>query len=178
MTLTGEHPRTAAPSHSTASPLSSLWAQHGKLIREVFTFGCVGGTAFLVDIGTYSLLRFAGPQLLYSSPMKAYVISAAVATVVAWLGNRLLTYRNRSRMAAWREFYSFALVNILGMLITQACLFVSHYILQFKSYEADYVALYGVGFVLATLFRFAAYRWWLFPDKKSAKAPGNNATHA
>lgn len=168
MTLTGEHPRVTVPS-SSQSPLAALLERHGKLIREVFTFGCVGGTAFLVDIGTYSLLRFAGPQLLHNSPMKAYVISAAVATLVAWLGNRLLTYRNRSRMAAWREFYAFALVNVLGMLITQACLFVSHYVLQFKEPTADYIALYGVGFVLGTLFRFGAYRWWLFPDRNKAK---------
>src|SRR5665647_1796910 len=77
-------------------------------------FGMVGAVAFVIDLGGYNVLVF-GPHLLgllgegntagvlNDKPLTARIISASVATVVAWLGNRLWTFRRRRNRQASHE---------------------------------------------------------------------------
>lgn len=131
-------------------------------LRQLASFGAVGGLAFVVDLGVYNLLR---ATVLDDKPIAAKIVSVAVATVVAWLGNRLVTFRSErttSRRETLREGLLFAAMNIVGLGIAAACLFVSHYVLGFTSTLADNVAGNGIGLVLGTAFRFAAYRAVVF----------------
>ena len=79
------------------------------VMREVVKFGAVGALAFVVDIGLFNLLRFGlgdgGP--LEDKPLTAKIISATCATVVAWLGNRVWTFRHRRRAKAHHELALF-----------------------------------------------------------------------
>ena len=132
--------------------------------REMVKFGAVGAIAFLVDVGTFNLLRFGlgdgGP--LESKPITAKILSASLATVVAWLGNRLWTFRHRRRASAGHELALFVVFNVAGMAIALGCLAFSHYVLDLRSARADNVSANGVGLVLGTLFRFWAYRVFVF----------------
>jgi putative flippase GtrA len=134
------------------------------VVREMVKFGAVGAIAFVVDIGLFNLLRFGlgdgGP--LEAKPLTAKVVSASVATVVAWLGNRLWTFRHRRRSRASHELALFVTFNVVGMLLALGCLAVSHYVLDLRSAQADNVSANGVGLVLGTLFRFWAYRSFVF----------------
>lgn len=133
------------------------------LLREVIKFGLVGAVAFVVDIGLFNLLRFAGGEgPLYDRPLTAKVVSVAVATLVAWLGNRYWTFRHRRRAAMAHELLLFVVFNVAGMLIALACLGISHYVLDLRSPLADNISANGVGLVLGTLFRFWAYRTFVF----------------
>jgi putative flippase GtrA len=133
------------------------------LIREVIKFGVVGAVAFVVDIGLFNLLRFGGGEgPLYDKPLTAKIISVAVATFVAWLGNRYWTFRHRRRTQAAHELALFVAFNVVGMLIALACLGFSHYVLDLRSPLADNISANGVGLVLGTLFRFWAYRTFVF----------------
>lgn len=136
-----------------------------KLVSQLVTFGLVGGTAFVVDVGVYNLLRFT---VLDDKPIGAKVISVAVATIVAWLGNRALTFRTEHRRAVWKEGALFALMNVLGLGIAAGCLFVSHYVLGYTTPLADNIAGNGVGLVLGMVFRFLAYRFVVFRPAESA----------
>jgi putative flippase GtrA len=135
------------------------------LARQAVSFGAVGGMAFVVDIGVYNLMR---STVLEDSPIWSKVVSVAVATVAAWLGNRYLTFRGqRARGAtAWREGALFAAMNVVGLLIAAACLVVSHYVLGFTSQLADNISGNVVGLVLGTVFRFLAYRHFVFGTKQ------------
>lgn len=132
-----------------------------RLVRQLVSFGAVGGLAFVVDITVYNILR---ATVLDGSPIWSKVVSVAVATVVAWLGNRYLTFRGeRARGAtAWREGILFAAMNVVGLLIAAACLVISHYVLGFTSQLADNISGNVVGLVLGTAFRFFAYRALVF----------------
>ncbi|WP_291044197.1 GtrA family protein [Herbiconiux sp.] len=132
-----------------------------SLARQVVSFGAVGGLAFVVDISVYNVLR-AGA--LEGSPIWSKVVSVAVATVVAWLGNRYLTFwgERAQGAVAWREGLLFAAMNVVGLLIAAACLVVSHYVLGFTSQLADNISGNVVGLVLGTAFRFFAYRRFVF----------------
>ncbi len=134
------------------------------LAREVIKFGAVGALAFVVDLGIFNVLRFGlgdgGP--LEHKPLTAKVVSVVVATTVAWLGNRFWTFRHRRRASARREAVLFFVFNGAGLAIALGCLGFSHYVLQLRSALADNVSANGVGLVLGTLFRFWAYRRFVF----------------
>jgi putative flippase GtrA len=134
------------------------------VVREMIKFGAVGAVAFVVDVGVFNLLRFGlgdgGP--LESKPITAKVISATCATVVAWLGNRIWTFRHRGKLHAAHEFALFVTFNVIGMLISVACLAFSHYVLDLTTARDDNISANGVGLVLGTLFRFWAYRTFVF----------------
>ena len=132
------------------------------LVREIVKFGVVGAVAYVVDVGLFNLLRFAGPRLLEDKPLTAKVISVAVATCVAWYGNRQWTFRHRRTPRPMLELAQFAAINVVGLAIMLTCLGVSHYVLDLRSPVADNVSANVVGLVLSTLFRFYAYRTWVF----------------
>ncbi|MEH3078650.1 MAG: GtrA family protein [Quadrisphaera sp.] len=135
-----------------------LWRAHS---RELGAFGVVGGLAFVVDVGLFNLLRFGGSGLLADQPLTAKVVSASVATVFAWAGNRWWTFRHRNRPAALRELAMFVLMNAAALLIGLAVLATSHYVLGLRGPLADNAAnLVGIG--LGTAFRYVAYRLWVF----------------
>ncbi|WP_223628827.1 GtrA family protein [Microbacterium sp. EST19A] len=128
-------------------------------IPQLATFGGVGLLAFVVDVGGYNLLRIT---VMPDQVIWAKVVSVTVATGVAWLGHRYLTFRRTRRPAVVKELLLFGLANGGGLLIASGCLFVSHYVLGFTSTLADNISGNVVGLVLGTLFRYFTYRFLVF----------------
>ncbi|WP_246136712.1 GtrA family protein [Leekyejoonella antrihumi] len=134
-----------------------------RLTPQLARFGVIGVAGFVVDVGGFNLLRYYGHDgPLFHYPLTAKVISGGAATVVAWLGNRYWTFRNTRREQLHREFVVFSIVSIIGIGIGLACLGISHYVMGFHSSLDDNIAANGVGLVLATGFRFWAYRQHVF----------------
>ena len=142
------------------------------LVREMLKFGVVGAVAFVIDLGGYNLLVF-GPHLkgllgdqltagaFHDKPLTARVMSATLATLVAWLGNRHWTFRHRRNRPATHELALFVFFNVVAMVIAVACLGVSRYFFDLHTQLADNVTnIIGIG--LGTLFRFWSYRRFVF----------------
>ena len=149
--------------------IASARARIGELAR----FGSVGALAYVVDVGLMNLLRFGPGEILGAKPLTAKVVSVAVATMVAWLGNRYWTFSDRRSSSRGRELAGFALVNVGGMVIAVGCLWFSHYVLDLTSPLADNVSANLVGLVLGTAFRYLAYRRFVFnnvPDADLVRA--------
>jgi len=145
--------------------LDRLRGHLSMLVREVVKFGIVGLVAYVVDIGTFNLLQYAGGEgPLFGKPLTAKVISVAVATTFAYFGNRYWTFRHRGRTSFRREYFLFFVLNGVGMLIAVGCLWFSHYALGFTSPLADNISANVIGLALGTMFRFWSYRRWVFPE--------------
>ena len=157
-----------------------LWGQFGHLLDEIAKFGVVGGIAFVVDVGTFNLLLHWGgtDAWLYDRPLRAKVVSTILATLVAYAGNRFWTFRDRDRVGYAREYVLFFLLNGVGLAIALGCLAISHYLLGFHTGIADNISGNGVGLVLGTMFRFWAYRRWVFPEAVMEAADQVTATTA
>jgi len=162
----------AARPASLAAAWRSVWWQRAA---ELLRFGSVGLLAYLVDVGVFNLLRFGPGELLGHKPLTAKVVSVAVATLVAWLGNRYWTFSHRRTTHRGRELVAFVLVNVGGMVISVGCLAVSHYVLGFTSPLADNIAANGVGLVLGTVFRYIFYRRYVFTGTGSAELSRGDA---
>jgi putative flippase GtrA len=144
----------------------AIWERVGHLLHEVAKFGVVGGVAFVVDAVTFNLLLHYGGRnaLLYDKVTTAKTVSIVLATLVSYTGNRFWTYRHRERSGYSREYLLFFAFNGVGLLITLACLDFSHYVLGFKTGIADNISGVLIGTGLATMFRFWAYRRYVFPS--------------
>lgn len=164
---------TAPPSIDAGSPTPPSWREGRLAVRlaELARFGSVGAVAFVVDLGLFNLLRFGPGELLDHKPLTAKVISVVVATLVSWLGNRYWTFSARRTANHVRELMGFAVVNVGGMGIAVACLAVSHYVLDLRSPLADNISANGVGLVLGMIFRYLAYRHWVFTSPEPAPQP-------
>ncbi|MDQ1286541.1 MAG: hypothetical protein QG622_106 [Actinomycetota bacterium] len=137
-------------------------------------FGAVGAIAYVVDLYVYNVLRTgvwpATDAPLAHKPLLSKVISVAVATVVAWIGNRYWTFRHRRRAAIQAEFVLFVVMNVGGLLISVGCLWFSHYVLGLQSALADNISGSVIGLALGTLFRFWAYRQFVFTEMRETAA--------
>lgn len=139
------------------------------LASELAKFGTVGGIAFIVDVGTYNLLRFT---VMDSHPIGAKVVSVFIATIVSWLGSRHWTFKNGALKPPAREFVWFAAINAGGLAIAAGCLYVSHYLLGFTSKLDDNISGNVIGLVLGTAFRYLMYKFLLFriPPRRIASS--------
>ena len=145
-------------------PLLSLYRRLDHLVHELMKFGVVGAFAYVIDAGSFNLLRYAGGEgLLHDKPLSAKTISVILATTFAYLANRHWTFRHRDRHGLGREYTMFFALNGVGLLIALTCLGTSHYLLGLTSPLADNISANGIGLVLGTAFRFWSYRKWVFP---------------
>lgn len=149
-----------------ATRLRAAWR---SLVAEVAKFGTVGAVAFVLDTTLYNVLVFGVPGLLEGpmsdAPLLGKVVSTSVATMFSWMGNRWWTFRRRRREAMGRELFLFLFFNAVGLGIALACLALSRYALGLDSQLADNVAANGIGLALGTLFRFWAYRTYVFREE-------------
>lgn len=135
--------------------------------REVAKFGVVGGAAFVVDSAIY-LWMLSGPMA--DSPVKAKVVAGVVATLFSWVANRYWTFRHRRQANVARELVMFLVMNAIGLGIAAACVWVTKYMLGLTDTTSVFIAGSVVGLILGTIFRFFAYRFWVFGDKNVAPA--------
>lgn len=149
--------------------LDRLRGAIGILWREAAKFGIVGAVAFVVDMGGFNLLASGA---LSEKVTTAKIVSGAVATVVAWIGNRWWTFRHRDNRPVAHEVTLFFAVNGVGLAISAIWLAFTHYALGMDSrLQTNINALIGIG--LGTLFRFWAYRQVVFVRER----PGDPEPH-
>lgn len=125
------------------------------------SFLLVGGIGYVVDVVAFNQLLSTRPFSGWD-PSAARVVAVAVATVVTYAGNRVLTWRGSSRHGRRREVLLFGLFNAVGLGISVLTLVVSHDLLGLTSRLADNVSANVVGLALGTAFRFWSYRTFVF----------------
>lgn len=149
--------------------MSLPYSKWRSLFVEVFRFLMVGGAGYIVDVGLSNLLVygfFGIPAAMPGSPVKAKIISTVVSVIVAWLGNKLWTYGDRETGSNVRGFVLFVIVNAIGMVITVIPLGVTWYMLNLRDPLSYNISTNIIGIALAMVFRFYAYRTWVFKESE------------
>ena len=139
-----------------------------RLAVEAFKFLTVGGLGYIVDVGLSNVLTYglgSIPALLEGSPIKSKIMSTILAMIIVWIGNRLWTYGDRTTQSNLRGIVLFVAVNLAGMVISVIPLGVTWYLLDMRDQLTYNISTNIIGIGLATLFRFYAYRTWVFKDE-------------
>lgn len=141
-------------------------------------FGVVGLGGYAIDVGIFNILRLGllGEDHAAASPLIAKVISVSIATLATWFGNRFWTFREHRRQNFLLELVEFAAIAVVGMGISLACLYVSHYVLGFTSLLADNISANVIGLTIATTFRFLLYRYWVYGHGRSDSLASRRAS--
>lgn len=144
----------------------------GALLREAMSFCLVGGVGLVVDVSVFNLLRLTllAPGAVHGGPVLAKLVSTTLAIAVNWMGNRFWTFRERRREDIVREGVEFVLASLAGLVVSVACLWISHYLLGFRTILDDNLSGNLVGLGLGTAVRFVLYRWWVY-GHRTAPAP-------
>jgi putative flippase GtrA len=155
-----------------ASIAHGLYSRYRTMLPEVLKFLVVGGLGTVIDLGGAALLH----SKYHFEPLAAKAVSVTLATVFTYLGSRFWTFRERENQSVRREAVLFLVLNVVGLLIAEAVIGLVTYVMGLRG-PLEYNAASFIGTGLGTIFRFYAYRKWVFLDPESAAvaAPAPNA---
>jgi putative flippase GtrA len=149
-----------------ARRVAGLYDRVRHLVPELAKFGVVGGIGAIIDLGGAAVLH----GRYHEEPLTAKAISITVATVVTYIGSRFWTFRHRENQALHRETVLFFALNVVGLIIAELVIATATYVLGFKDPIAyNLASVTGTG--LGTIFRFFAYRKWVFLAPAAPPAP-------
>jgi putative flippase GtrA len=146
--------------------LRDLYARFRVLIHEVAKFGVVGIIAFFITIVGTNALRY-GAGL---GPLTSVTIATVVATMFAFMGNKLWAFRHRNGSHWGRESVLFFVFNGIGLLIQLGVVAAVRYGLGLDD-KLSYNVANIVGIGVATIFRLYCYRRWVFLVADDALLP-------
>jgi putative flippase GtrA len=130
-----------------------------KIAGEFAKFGTVGVINTVLNYAVFNALILT---IFAQGQLKANVIATVIATTASYFMNRHWTYRDRPKSALRREYALFFVFNLAGLVIELGVLALSKYGLGLTSLLALNIAkTFGLG--LGTIFRFWAYRTFVFP---------------
>ena len=146
-------------------PYRDLAVRH----RELVKFGLVGGTTYVVDIVLFTALKLT---VLEPKPVTAKILAVLVASIVSYVLNREWSFRTRGGRERHHEAALFFAACGVGLVINATPLWMSRYLLDLQTPQvsllvqevADFVSANLVGTLLATAFRWWAFRRYVFPD--------------
>lgn len=156
--------------------MRALYRRWRTLIGEAWRFGIVGAANVVINFVVFNALALT---LFPGGELKANVLATAVATTSSYAMNRGWTFRHRRTSRIPREYVLFVLLNGAGLAIELAVMGLAKYGLALTSLWALNLAkVAGLG--LGTVFRFWAYRSFVFaaPRAAGATAPAGSPARA
>lgn len=131
------------------------------LAKEIAAFGVVGVFNLFVDIGLFNLLHFT----IGLGPTTSNVISAGVATTIAYFANRHWSFSHRARTGLRREYTLFIVINMIALGISSVVIACTYYVVGATDPFALNVAKF-IGIGIGTVFRFWTYKRYVFPPHR------------
>lgn len=118
----------------------------------------------VIGVGNVLLYLLIFNVTLSIGAVKATIIATVVTTTVSYVANRHWTYKSRPKSTLRREYTLFFAFNLVGMVIQAGMVGAAKYGLGLSESQ-DRLALNiatCVGIAVATVFRFWAYRTFVF----------------
>jgi putative flippase GtrA len=141
-----------------------LYSRVRTMLPEMLKFGIVGGIGTVIDLGGAAVLH----GKYHVEPLAAKAVSTSLATVLTYLGSRFWTFKHRENQELKREAVLFIVLNLVGLAIAEIVVGLVTYGFNLHG-QLEYNAASFVGTGCGTIFRFYAYRRWVF------LAPGERA---
>lgn len=140
-----------------ALPVPGLYDRLAAMLPEMLKFGIIGGIGTVIDLGGAAVLH----GKFHVEPLAAKAVSTSLATVFTYLGSRFWTFKHRENQELKREAALFIGLNLVGLAIAEIVVGLVTYGLNLHG-QLEYNAASFVGTGFGTIFRFYAYRRWVF----------------
>lgn len=145
--------------------VSALYSRVEHLVHQVAKFGIVGAMSYVATVAVnYSYLL-----VQRNHHLTAYIVANIAATVVAYLGNRFWTYKDRESGGA-REMALFAAINGIAIAIQAGVAALTYYVLHMTSRVEDFFSEFVLAIGIGMAFRFWCYRTFIFPTAEPVLA--------
>ncbi|HEX3588612.1 MAG TPA: GtrA family protein [Pseudonocardiaceae bacterium] len=150
------------------APLRALLVKH----RELLKFAFVGGICFVITLAVNYGLKLT---ILGAKPVTAQAVAVIIATIVSYILNREWAFRTRGGRERAHEATLFFLISGMGVVLNTAPLWISRYALdlqvphvdRFVQEFADFFSGMIIGTLIAMVFRWWAFKKWVFPDENA-----------
>jgi putative flippase GtrA len=136
---------------------AGLYSRARRLFPELLKFGLVGGIGSVIDLGGTAVLH----GKYHVGPLESKAIAVTVATVFTYAGSRFWTFKDRENQSMGREVVLFIVLNVVGLLIAEVVLGFVTYVMALRG-QLEYNAASVLGTGLGTLWRYYAYKKWVF----------------
>ena len=142
-----------------------LYSRVRTMLPEILKFLVVGGLGTVIDLGGAAMLH----STYHFEPLAAKAVSVTLATGFTYVGSRFWTFKERENQSVRREAVLFIVLNVVGLLIAEAVIGLVTYVMGLRG-SLDYNAASFIGTGLGTIFRFYAYRKWVFLDPEAGSS--------
>ena len=145
--------------------LKHLYLSFEHLIHEIAKFGVIGALAFALTVLLSNGFHFG----FGIGPVTSFGLATIIAAVLSYFANRHWTWRHKESTGMRRELPIFMLLSAIGLVISEAPLGVSEYLLHQHSALAYNISSTLIGTALGTVWRFWSFKRWVFlepePDR-------------
>jgi putative flippase GtrA len=153
-----------------------MGARTRRVFGEAVKFSAVNVVATAVAVLLFNALVHGLPMLyspgpLHSYPVMTYFVANTVGMLVSFTGSRRYAFKHRTPTGLAGGLVNYAIVNFVSFAIPMSCLWVTRNVFDWSSVIADNVAANVVGAVLAMLFRFWAFRRFVFKRLLASLGP-------
>ena len=139
-----------------------------KKHRELLRFAVVGGISFVITMSGNYGLKFT---VLRTHPVTALIVGVLVATIFSYVANREWSFRTRGGRERAHEAALIFLFSGIALGLNALPQWFSRYVLDlqvprlspFGVEVADFVSGIIIGTLLGTVFRWWAFKKWVFP---------------
>lgn len=137
-----------------------------RLGHEAAKFTAVNVVATVVALAIFNFLVhgikgvYDGP--LHARPLTTYLIANSVGMLVSYYGSRRFAFKNRKAVGPGGGFVGYVGVNLASFVIPVGCLWLSRNAFGWDTALSDNVAGNVVGALLGNVFRFWAFRRFVF----------------
>lgn len=142
---------------------------------EAVKFSAVNVIATLVAVVLFNVLvhgiaGIGAPGVLNGWPVTSWFLANCVGMAISFYGSRGFAFKTRQPSGPGGGALNYLAVNLASFVIPMACLWGTRNILDWDSAIADNISANVVGGLLGGLFRFWAFRRFVF-KRHSAGAP-------
>jgi putative flippase GtrA len=144
-----------------------MGARTRRVFGEALKFSAVNVVATAVAVLLFNALVHGlpglyGPGPLHGYPVMTYFFANTVGMLISFYGSRSYAFKHRVPTGPGGGLLNYAIVNFTSFAIPMSCLWVTRNVFGWSSVLADNVSANMVGAVLAMLFRFWAFRRFVF----------------
>jgi putative flippase GtrA len=148
----------------TASPVTGGRTSNAlrRVAAEAAKFGIVGISGVVIQLIAFSIL------LDFMQTVRANVVATLIAIATNYVGYRYWVYRDADKKTRSREITLFLIFSGVGLVVQNVVLYALVYGFGFHTKLENMIcSIVGIG--VATIFRFWAYRTFVFKTVQQAE---------